>query len=94
MILQLMSLVSALLLVGSAYPDVLLAIVIIFLMLPITTFATMEFIINKGPGSIFKIAAHFRSTPVNTINNDEFLVSDIGITVNDNMRKNATICQM
>ena len=77
MILQLMSLASALPLVGSAYPDVLLAVVIIFLILPIITFTTMELIINKG--IISKIAAHFRSNPVNASHNDEIPVSDIGI---------------
>ena len=63
MILQLMSLVSALPLVGSAYPDVLLAIVIIFLMLPITTFTTMELI--KELKELFPRLLHMYTSDLN-----------------------------
>ena len=53
----------------------------------------METLINKT--NIKKIATYCRSAPEEATNdNDEIPLNDIGIIVDDSMRKNATIVDM
>ena len=67
------------------------------LILPLISFIALELIVHKETIKTIttKIAAHFKTKPVATTNdNNEVPMGDIGIIIHDNMRKNATICEM
>ena len=73
------------------------ATIIIVMILPLIFFITLELIVHKEAIKTIttKIAAHFKTEPVSTTNdNNEVPMGDIGIIIDDNMRKNATICEM
>jgi len=92
-ILHLMILVAVLPLVDNFHSGTSLEITLILLILPSINFIMLELIVHKE--GILNIAKHFISKSINTNNNkDEIPASDIGIIVDDNMRKNATVCEM
>ena len=67
------------------------------MILPLISFIALELIVHKETIKTIttKIAAHFKTKPVATTNdNNEVPMGDIGIIIDDNMRKNATICEM
>ena len=92
MILHLMILLPTASLFDTFNPDFVLATVLTALVLPLLAFALMELIVYKG--SISKIITHYKSKPADATNDHTTPVSDIGIIVDDNMRKNATVCEM
>ena len=73
------------------------ATIIIVMILPLIFFIVLELIVHKETIKTIttKIAAHFKTKPVaTTSDNNEVPMGDIGIIIDDNMRKNATICEM
>ena len=73
------------------------ATIIIVMILPLIFFIVLELIVHKETIKTIttKIAAHFKTKPASTTNdNNEVPMGDIGIIIDDNMRKNATICEM
>ncbi|XP_065893750.1 uncharacterized protein [Dysidea avara] len=73
------------------------ATVIIVMILPLIFFIVLELIVHKEAIKTIttKITAHFTTEPVSTTNdNNEVPMGDIGIIIDDNMRKNATICEI
>ena len=73
------------------------ATIIIVMILPLIFFIALELIVHKDTINIIttKITAHFKTEPAATTkDNNEVPIGDIGIVVDDNMRKNAIICEM
>ena len=69
------------------------AVITILVILPLIAFVTMELIVYKE--NFKKIIVHCKIKPVTTKDNDEVQpISDIGLVIDDNMRKNATIVDM
>ena len=93
-VLQVMVFTSAISLFDSFSTGVLSVIVILLVMLPLIAFAAMELIVHKE--NIKKILTHCKPKPVTTNDNNEVppIISDIGIVIDDSMRKNATIIDM
>ncbi|XP_065914577.1 probable outer membrane protein pmp20 [Dysidea avara] len=89
-VLQIIVFISVISMYDSFGSGVLSAITILFVMLPLIAFATMELIIYKE--NIKKIVTYCKPKP-NTAkdNNIVPLSSDIGIIIDDVMRRNATI---
>ncbi|XP_065914553.1 putative leucine-rich repeat-containing protein DDB_G0281931 [Dysidea avara] len=87
-VLQIMLFISVISLFDSFGSEVLSTFTILFVMLPLIAFATMELIIYKG--IIKKIVTYCKPKPNTTI---EVPVSDTGVTmyIDDNVRKNATV---
>jgi len=72
------------------------AIIIILIILPLIFFIGLELMVHKEAIRIIitKIATWFKTEPAATTNgNSEVPSNDIGIIIDD-MRKNATICEM
>ena len=93
MALQIMIFVSVTSFIDSFDTGVLLSVIIILVMLPLIAFVTVELIVYKE--NIKKILTHFKPKPVTTNDNNEVLpISDIGVVIDDSMRKNATIVDM
>ena len=92
-VLQIIVFISVISMYDSFGSGVLSAITILFVMLPLIAFATMELIIYKE--NIKKIVTYCKPKP-NTAkdNNIVPLSSDIGIIIDDAMRRNATIVDM
>ena len=91
-ILQIMVFVSVISLYDSFGSGVLSAITILFVMLPLIAFATMELIIYKE--IIKKIITYCKPKPNTAKDNNIVPLSDIGIIIDDAMRRNATIVDM
>ena len=73
------------------------ATIIIVMFFPLIFFIALELIVHKDTIKIIttKITAHFKTKPAATTkDNNEVPIGDIGIVVDDNMRKNAIICEM
>ena len=73
---------------------VLLAVIILFVVLPLIAFAVMELILYRE--NIKKIFMHCKTKPVISIDNTEVpsISGDIGLVIDNNMRKNAIIVDM
>jgi len=91
-ILQYMVLVTVVPLVENFHPDLLLAVIITLVILPLITFAAIELIIHKK--KVYSFVSYCKSKPVTTSGDNNIPMRDIGIIVDDQMRKNATICEM
>jgi len=92
-VLQVMIFTSVMSLFDSFTTTVLSAVTILLVTLPLITFVVMKMIVHKN--NIKKILKNFKPKPVTTINNKETPpVSDVGLVIDDNMRKNATIVDM
>ncbi|XP_065892877.1 uncharacterized protein [Dysidea avara] len=90
-VLQIMILASTMSIFGSYGTRVLLVVTIILVTLPLIAFISMQLVVNKE--SIKKIIACRRvKQQVNMGNNTEVKISDVTITISDEMRKNATVC--
>ena len=90
-ILQLMIIVLTLVIVDSS--DLTLAVVLILLILPLVTFTIMELMVYRE--CISKIGKCFRSkNATNESTDNPIPASDIGIIVDDNLRRRATVCEM
>ena len=67
------------------------------MILPLIFFIALELIVHKETIKtiVTKIPTNFtvKSVPTSNNNND-IPMSDIGLVIDDNMRKNATICEM
>ncbi|XP_065908921.1 uncharacterized protein [Dysidea avara] len=73
------------------------ATIIIVMFFPLIFFIALELIVHKDTINIIttKITAHFKTEPAATTkDNNEVPSGDIGIVVDDNMRKNAIICEI
>ena len=98
LILQLVVLATLIPLADNVSQQLSTTIVIIVIILPMIFFIVLELIVHKE--TIKKItskvaAAYFNTKPVATTNiNNEVPMGDIGLIIDDNMRKNATICEM
>jgi len=91
-VLQIMILASVTSLFDSFGTRALSAIIILLTILPIITFAMMELIVYKK--TINKILAYCKPKLVTKNNNEVHKTCDIGIVIDDTMRKNATIIDM
>ncbi|XP_065913644.1 uncharacterized protein [Dysidea avara] len=89
-VLQIMIFSSVISLFDGFNTEVLSAVIIILVILPIIAFVTMELIVYKD--SIKKILVYIKPKPVD--NNDLSPMSDISFVMDDSMRKNATIVDM
>ena len=97
LILQLVVLATLIPLAHNVSQQFSTATIIILMILPLIFFTALELIAHKETIKTIttKIAAHFKTEPVSTTNdNNEVPMGDIGIIIDDNMRKNATICEM
>ena len=94
LILHLLIVVSMIPLVDSFDPDLLLTFTIILVILPLVAFLIMEIYLYKS--TIKKITEHCKPPKPDTINvNNEIPMSDfIDSVIDDNSRKNTTICVM
>ena len=90
MVLQLIILISMIPLVDSFDPLFLSAITIVLVVLPLVSFVVMELLVYKE--TIKKLTTYCRHKPSNSPS--VVSVSDIGIIVDENMRRNATVCEM
>jgi len=73
------------------------ATIIILIILPLIFFITLELIVHKEKIKFIftKMTADFKAKQVSTTTeNTEVPIHDIGIIIDENMRKNATICEM
>jgi len=69
------------------------AMITVLVTIPLITFITMEMIVYKE--YIRKIFTYCKPKPVTKNDNSELPpISDIGLVIDDNMRKNATIVDM
>ena len=95
LILQLVVLATLIPLADTVSQKLSTATIIIVMFLPLISFIALELIIHKETITTIttKITAHFKTEPVSTAIN-EVPMGDIGIIIDDNMRKNATICEM
>ncbi|XP_065895376.1 outer membrane protein A-like isoform X2 [Dysidea avara] len=97
LILQLVVLATLIPLADNVSQQLSTATIIIAMILPLISFIALELIVHKETIKTIttKIAAHFKTEPVSTTNdNNEVPMGDIGIIIDDNMRKNATICEI
>ena len=97
LILQLVVLATLIPLADHTSQQLSTATIIIVVILPLIFFIALELIVHKETIKTIttKIAACFKTEPVSTTNdNNEVPMGDIGIIIDDNMRKNATICEM
>ena len=97
LILQLVVLVTLIPLADNVSQQLSTATIFIVMILPLISFIALELIVHKETIKTIatKITAHFKTDPVSTTNdNNEVPLRDIGIIIDDNMRKNATICEM
>ena len=97
LILQLVVLATLIPLADTVSQKLSTATIIIVMFLPLISFIALELILHKETITTIttKIAAHFKTEPVSTCNDtNEVPMGDIGIIIDDNMRKNATICEM
>jgi len=94
LILLLVVLATLVPLAGNVSQQLLTATLIIVMTLPLIFFIALELIINKDTISM-KIKANFKTKPVSTSDqNNEVPMCNAGLVIDDNMRKNATICEM
>ena len=71
--------------------------IIIVMILPLIFFIVLELKAHKETIKtiVTKITTNFTAKSVPTTNNNnDILMGDIGLVIDDNMRKNATICEM
>ena len=97
LILQLVVLATLIPLAHNVNQQFSTATIIIVMILPLIFFIALELIAHKETIKTIttKITAHFNIESVSTTNdNNEVPMGDIGIIIDDNMRKNATICEM
>ena len=97
LILQLVVLATLIPLAENVNQQLTTATIIIVMILPLISLIALELIVHKETIKTIttKIAAHYKTEPVATANdNNEVPMGDIGIIIDDNMRKNATICEM
>ncbi|XP_065895382.1 uncharacterized protein [Dysidea avara] len=97
LILQLVVLATLIPLADNVNQQLSTATIIIVMILPLIFFIALELIVHKENIKTIttKIAACFKTEPVSTTNdNNEVPMGDIGIIIDDNMRKNATICEI
>ena len=99
LILQLVVLATLIPLADNVNQQLSTATIITVMTLPLIFFIALELIVHKETIKTIttKITAHFKTDhePVSTCNdNNEVPMGDIGIIIDDNMRKNATICEM
>jgi len=74
---------------------ILLSVIIVLVIIPLIAFVTMELIVYKE--NIKNLATYFKPKPVTTNvddGNELPPICDIGLVIDDNMRKNATIVDM
>ena len=94
LILQLLIVVSMIPLVDSSDPDLFLTFIIIVVILPLIAFLIMEMYLYKS--TIKKITEYCRPPKPDTTNdNNEIPMRDfVDSVIDDNSRRNATICEM
>ena len=93
MVLQIMIFVSVASFIDSYSTGVLLMAIILLITLPLIIFVAMELIIYKE--NIRKIISYCKPKPVTTHDNNELSpMIDIGLVIDDSMKKNATIVDM
>ena len=90
MVLQLIILISMIPLVDSFDPLFLSAITIVLVVLPLVSFVVMELLVYKE--TIKKLTTYCRHKPSNSPS--VVSVSDIGIIVDEGMRRKAIVCEM
>ena len=94
MVLQIMIFVSVISYFDSFGTEIMLSILIILVILPLIGFAAMELMVYKG--SIKRILIY--CIPKSIATNDKIdvppMMTDVGIVIDDSMRKNATIVDM
>jgi len=97
LILLLVVIATLLQLIDDASEQLSMVTIIIVIILPLIFFVALELIVHKDTIKTFtkKISVYFKAEPPSTANdNNEVLMGDIGIIIDDNMRRNATICEM
>ena len=97
LILQLVVLATLIPLADNVSQQLSTATIIIVILLPLIFFIALELVVHKETIKTIstKITTYFKTEPVATTNdNSEIPMGDIGITIDDNMRKTATICEM
>ena len=73
------------------------ATIIILIILPSIFFIALELIVHKETvkAIVAKITTYFKTEPAATTNdNNKVQMSDTGLIIDDNMRRNAYICEM
>ena len=92
-VLQIMIFASVVSLFDSFGSDVLLAVTIILVVLPLTSFVVMELMVYKDKiKNVIMNYCHYH--PSNTNNDIKNIPTIKVITIDDNMRRNVTICEM
>jgi len=97
LILQLVILAILIPLADNASRQLSTATIIVVIILPLIFFAALELIVHKETIKTItgKIATYIKTESVaTTSDNDEVPMGDIGIVIDNNMRRNATICEM
>ena len=97
LVLQLVVLATLIPLADNVSQQLSTATIIIAMILPLIFFTALELIVHKEAIKTIatRIISHFKTEPVTTTDdNNEAPKGDIGIFIDDNMRKNATICKM
>ncbi|XP_065919354.1 uncharacterized protein [Dysidea avara] len=99
LILRLVVLATLIPLADNVSQQLSTATIIIVMVLPLIFFIAMELIVHKEiiKTVTTKMIATFKTAPVTTTNdtdNNEVPMGDIGMIIDDNMRKNATICEI
>jgi len=89
-VLQTMVFISVISLLDSVSSTILSAVILLLMLLPLIVFAAMEMVIYKE--TIKKIVDYFK--PKKSVDSGASPMSDIGIIIDDDMRKNATIVDM
>ena len=94
LILQLVVLATLIPLADDVSQQLSTATIIIAMILPLVLFIVLELIVHKDTIG-HKITTYFNPQPVTTTDDiNETPMNDISIIIDDNMRKNATICEM
>ena len=94
LILQLVVLATLVPLADDVSQQLSTAAIIIAMILPLVLFIALELIVHKDTIG-HKITTYFNPQPVTTTDDiNERPMNDISIIIDDNMRKNATICEM
>ena len=97
LILQFMVLATLIPLAENVSQQLSTATIIIIIIAPSILFIVLELIVHKETIKTIttKMTANFKTQQVpTTTDNNDIPMGDIGVIIDDNMRKNATICEM
>jgi len=92
LILQITIIVTITTFIDSFGRGILFSVIFLLVITPLIAFITMELIVYKK--NIKNIVTYFKPKPVSINSNDGKELCDIGLVIDDNMRKNATIVDM